>query len=282
MFDENEFDPNRSKVEVDLVEEAIRTRDDLAPSSFTVEDILNRSWEILRSCGPQIIFTLWFGIFLGFVPMLLSLLLTIDQRVPGRQPGRGIRILDFVALGLSMLVFAGTTLFVTNVASGRKAAFGDLFRCRKFAGPILLAYFLMALAGVGIQFLLIFATMILGEVIGDFAILVGFFVGVPVFYAITISLTQVPFLIVDRETSAFGALKLSWALMRGHRVQYLFLTFCCFVINVIGLLAFGVGLLVTVPLNMLCLAVFYLALSGQPVADPYGWSRDGENSSVSR
>jgi hypothetical protein len=242
------------------------------PVSFSIEDILSRSWEILRSDSFRTIGTIWSGIFLGFVPLILVAAISADPKNQGRPPGPGAQILGLIAVGLSTLIFAGILLYVTNLVSGRIARFGDLFRCRKFAWSILLSYILMGLAALGSQVLFIFITLLLGEIIGDLALLIGFFVGVPVFTFVSLSLSQVPFLIVDRDTTPLNSLKLSWALMRGHRLEFLFLTFLCGCINLLGLLAFGFGILIAFPFNMICLAVFYMAVTGQPVADPYGWS----------
>lgn len=242
--------------------------------SFSIEDILSRSWEILRFGAFPVIGTIWAGIIFGFLPLFIVSILTTNWTNPNQRPGPAANVLGFVAIGLSMLQYAGLTLYLTNLVSGRKARFGDLFRCRKFAWSILITYFLMALTNFGTQFVFVLGTLALGEVIGDSALLIGIFMGIPVLYTVMFSLSQVPFLIVDRQIGPLGALKMSWSIMRGHRLEYLFLTTICGFINLFGLLAFGFGLLVTVPLYLIVLAVFYLAVTGQPVADPYGWFRN--------
>lgn len=253
-------------------------REPASPVSFSIEDILTRSWEILRSDSFRIIATIWSGIVLGFVPLILAAAITADPKNQGRPPGPAGQIAGFLAMGVSVLLYAGILLYLTNLVSGRKARFGDLFRCRKFAFSILLSYLLMGLAGLGTQVLFIFGTLVLGEIIGDVALLIGLFVGVPVLCFVSISLSQVPFLIVDRDTTPLNSLRLSWAVIRGHRLEYLFLTFICGCVNILGLLALGFGILITIPFDLICLAVFYMAVTGQPIADPYGWSSQSTNS----
>lgn len=250
------------------------------PVSFSIEDVLSRSWEILRFGSFPAIATIWAGIFLGFLPVFIMSILTTERKNPQQPPGAAAQVLVFLAFGVSILQYAGLSLYLTNLAAGRRAGFGDLFRCRKFAWAIILAYFLVGLTSLGTQFLFVVGTLALGELIGDSALLIGFFLGVPVLYAVMLSLSQVPFLIVDREVGPMGALQMSWFIMRGHRLTYFFLTAICGIINLFGLMALGFGLLITFPLYLIAIAVFYLAVTGQPVADPFGWRRKSPQSQI--
>lgn len=240
---------------------------------FTVGDVISRSWEILRSDSFRIAGTIWVGMGFIFILQILQIGIFDDPNRRGQPPGLAQLLFGLAIWCVSFIVIAGMHLFLVNVASGRKARFGDLFRCRKFAGTILIADLLFGLVTGGIQLIVLFGTLILGEIIGPGALLIGIFVGIPVLFVVYYSLSQFQFLIVDRETRPLQSLQLSWALMRGHRLEYLYLNLICMVVNMVGMLAFFVGIFITLPLSFLALAVFYLAVTGQPVADPYGWSQ---------
>lgn len=240
---------------------------------FTVGDVMSRSWEILRSDTFRIAGTIWVGMGFIFFMQIIQIGIFDDPNRRGQPPELAQVLVALAGWCVSFLVIAGMHLFLVNVASGRKARFGDLFRCRKFAGTILIADLLFGLVTGGIQLIVVFGTLILGEIIGPGALLTGVFVGIPVLFVVYYSLSQFQFLIVDRETKPLQSLQLSWALMRGHRLEFLYLNLICTLVNVVGMLAFVVGIFITLPLHFLALAVFYLAVTGQPVADPYGWSQ---------
>lgn len=243
-----------------------------APVEFTVFDVLSRSWQILRSDAFRIAGTVWgaFGL-LFWSALLLAVMLGPPKNAP--EPSVFFLIAQIGFAVFAMTVTAGLHLFVLNVASGRKYAFSDLFRCRRILGTVVLANVLFVLANYAVILPAAIGTAVLGEAIGPNALIVGIVVGVPAYAFVSLSLTQYQFLIVERETTAMQSLKLSWKIMRGHRFEFLFLIAVTACINVFGLLAFGVGLLITIPLVLVSLAVFYLAVTGQSVADPLGFER---------
>jgi uncharacterized membrane protein len=72
-----------------------------------------------------------------------------------------------------------------------------------------------------------------------------------------------PFFILDKSLGPIEALKKSAKATRGAR-GHLFLFFlACVGINLLGLLFFGVGLLITVPMTLIALAVIYRKMTGQ-------------------
>lgn len=279
MFPDETNGPNRGqRGEIDDILDLDEPEPKPRSGEFTVGDVLSRSWEILRSDMLRIAGTLWAGIAFIFFLQILQFAIFDDPNRQGQPPGLAQVIVALAGWCIVAIVIAGMHLFVVNVASGRKARFGDLFRCRKFAGTVLIADLLFGLSTGGMQLIVVSGTLILGEIIGPAALLIGVFAGIPLLFVIYYSLSQFQFLVVDRETKPLQSLQLSWTLMRGHRIEFLYLNLICVVINLVGLLACGFGILITLPLQMVSFAVFYLALTGQPVADPFGWSqRSAEN-----
>ena len=70
-----------------------------------------------------------------------------------------------------------------------------------------------------------------------------------------------PYFVVDKRLEPFDALSKSWEATRGHVGQLLLLTVTLVLINLVGVLLFGVGLLITIPLSMLASVYAYRKLT---------------------
>ena len=70
------------------------------------------------------------------------------------------------------------------------------------------------------------------------------------------------YFILDKGYSVRESLRASWDATKGSKWQLLGLGIVLVLINFVGILLFGVGLFVTIPLSMLTMAHVYLVLSG--------------------
>ena len=84
------------------------------------------------------------------------------------------------------------------------------------------------------------------------------------FFAVTIRLGQFPYLIIDRGEGVLDSLRMSMRLTRGRATTVFLVYLAQLTINLAGLLAFNVGLLLTLPMTSLLSAVTYHALCGPP------------------
>jgi len=75
-------------------------------------------------------------------------------------------------------------------------------------------------------------------------------------------------LVIDREVGPIEALKESYRITSGHRWSILGLILVLFLINLLGLLALIVGMLVSIPIALLALTHAYRVLSGSAEARP--------------
>jgi hypothetical protein len=75
------------------------------------------------------------------------------------------------------------------------------------------------------------------------------------------------FIVVDRELGPIEAMKESSRITRGKRWTLLWLSLAILVINLLGLIALVVGLLVSVPVTWLALAHAYRLFAGRTVPD---------------
>lgn len=75
------------------------------------------------------------------------------------------------------------------------------------------------------------------------------------------------YVVIDKELGPIQALKHSYHLTKGHRLNLFLFVALLTVLNTAGLLLFGFGLLVTVPVSLLSLVWVYRWLSGDKTVD---------------
>ena len=224
-------------------------------SNFSISDVISRSWQIFRSKMALTIFVVLIGFILG------NLLSGVAGGM-GDSPVKAI--LQLLNSVVSIFFSAGMFTYLINLASGRDAKFGDLFS----AGPILLP-----LIGASILFGLVLVGALLPAglllFLGPIGIFIAVIYGLVVYVLIITRLSQFYYLLIDREVGIVESLSLSNQLMKGHEVQFLGLGLVLGIMNIAGALALGIGLFITIPHSLICVAVYYLGITGQPVADPF-------------
>ncbi len=96
------------------------------------------------------------------------------------------------------------------------------------------------------------------------ATMVGFILLIiPGFYVL-LTYWSYMYFIVDRNCGVFESFRLAGTHAAGNRLNVLLLGLLSIVLSILGLMACGVGLLVTAPLVMMMFAVAYLMMTGQP------------------
>lgn len=78
---------------------------------------------------------------------------------------------------------------------------------------------------------------------------------------IAMGLAFVPYLVVERGLGPVEALKESWRITKGHKMQIFLLVLALIGINILGLMALVVGVFVTFPLTLLAFAHAYRTLA---------------------
>jgi len=238
-------------------------------TDFTTGDVLSRSWQILRSRMGLVIGTWLASVILGNVPNLIFAVVSPGD--PDAPPNPLSILVVIVSAILGIYLSCGLFTFLINLASGRKAQFKDLFR----GGPIVIKVILGGLL-LGVAGLAVFAAgfgilAILMQVAGGLGIAVGVIGVIGLICAASVIFTrfsQYFYLLVDREVGVIESFNLSSQLMKGRFWQYNMLLLTCGLINMLTIFSLGIGLLLTIPLSLIASAVFYLAITGQPVADP--------------
>lgn len=75
------------------------------------------------------------------------------------------------------------------------------------------------------------------------------------------------FNIIDNDANAFDALSRSWDSTKGNSMDILLLGLALVLVNFVGAICCGIGLLVTAPMTIICFALIYRLLTGGRVED---------------
>ena len=176
-----------------------------------------------------------YGLMAGLVaeyvdPSFLSVLGGLVQGTSG-----------LVGLIVNSYLLGGILSFALKVARGQPVAFGDVFSGGRYFGKMLVAQLCAAIA-VGLGFVLC--------VIPGYIVLYG--------------ICLYGFLIVDQDLGGVDALKKSWEMTKGHRVNIFVLHLLALVVVIAGGLACGIGVLLgSIPILVIAGAFMYLRIKGE-------------------
>jgi len=189
---------------------------------FTVGSILGDAWGITKQ---------HFGFLIGLsvVLLLASLLTNVIAAIP---------VVGFLAVcAVQIVIKMGALRTFLSLVRGEKRPYSDLFTLWKPFWVFLGASLVFGLiVSVGMVLLIIPGIMA--------AVALQFFV----------------YEIVDGNKGAIEAIKSSAAMTKGKRLQLFWLMLTLGLINMLGALLFGVGLIITIPLSGVAMALAYEAL----------------------
>lgn len=208
---------------------------------FSTGSALRFGWETFKK-RP------WFFVGSTVVILLASVLINaftsgIDAVMSG-SPDEPSIIGTVINLALGTLISMGATAFYLAAHDNPDSVdLSSLWHPRPF-WKYLGASILLALA-IGIGFILLIVPGII------FALMFMF----------------VTFIVIDRELGPIEAMKESHRITRGHKWNLLGFTLVLVLINLLGVLALLVGLLVSIPVSSLAFAHVYRLLAGRTVPD---------------
>jgi hypothetical protein len=221
-------------------------------ATFSIKETLITGWRIFQDHYLVLI-----GLVL--VRFLLGLLGEIGERTDDGVIIAFLNILLIVpSILLSLISFIVTLKLVDGHAISWKNVLPTFRHVLSLVGSILLIIFASVVLGVFIAIALFalhfFAPM---EVMIAFTALVV--VAAMIVFATTFSFY--PFLIVDKDKGPVEALKGSMHITQGKRTRIFLWLLSIAGINLLGVLALGIGLLISIPVSMVAGAVLYRALS---------------------
>ncbi len=141
---------------------------------------------------------------------------------------------------LQQLINIGTTKISLEFADGKKSQLSDLFNGTSY---------LLNYIGASILFGII--------------VLIGFILLIVPGIIFAIKLQFYPYLIIDKNMGPIEALKGSWEMTKGIKLELALFSFLTFLINLAGALALVVGLFVSVPMTMVAYAYVYRKLNSR-------------------
>lgn len=141
---------------------------------------------------------------------------------------------------ISALIQLGLYRIAYNLTHGIKADFSMMLFTGGYLFNFIIASLMYYLASIAGFFLLIIPGIIIA---------VGF-----MFY---------PFLIIDRNMMPLRALRESWKMARNNLWQLFVMWFVLYFINVMGVLLFYIGVMITLPFTTIAQALMYKQLKGE-------------------
>ncbi len=172
----------------------------------------------------------------------------------------GFVVPDFFSRGINLMTIGDTDIDTSY-------NFGPLKLCALLIIHVLRAgllyTFLRVIRREAIPFNCVFSGfpkiihIMIADIIVGIAIFCGFiFLILPaIFFAISFAFRSL--LIIDRDADCISALHGSWQMMKGYRIDFLLLCLCIFALNILGTMALGIGLFLTLPLGYGAIAAFY-------------------------
>ncbi len=207
------------------------------PKSFSMGEAIGFGWETMKKN---------FAFFIG-VLIVVFVIQAIPQHIANQAqdaPAIGL-LFSLIGFVLQLILSMGLIRIALKFVDGQQPEFGDLFGATSYFFSFLIASILYGLmVGVGMIFLIVPGIVL----------------------AIIFFMYQ--YVIVDQGLGPLEALRRSAALTRGVRWDLFLFGLLLFGINLLGALALGIGLFVTVPTTMVALAYVYRQLDRQTAPAP--------------
>lgn len=178
----------------------------------------------------------WFLVGLFILTTAISWL---SSTISEHAVGAGVFVFGFIDFLLQTLISIGLIHVALLVFDEQDAHIHDVFApVRKIA-----RYF--------------FAT-----ILAVLLIVIGFLLLIVPGIIVAIALSFVAYRIVDKNEKAISALRGSWHMTKGHRLNLLVFFLVLALFNLVGLLALGIGIVITAPVSALATVYVYRFLDG--------------------
>lgn len=198
--------------------------------NFSKKDLIKKGWEKTKQHASFLVKILLVFILISIVSSVVNL----------TMEGSAIALLVSIALTVVQTVFEiGFITIGLDIVDGKKPDFKDFYSHY----PLFLPFFLTSL---------IFGIL----VIVGFILLI-----VPGIY-LAVKYQFVSFVVVDKKLSYWTAIKKAGELTEGKWMQIFLFDLALVGLNLLGLLALGVGLILTIPTSFFAAAYLYRHLAG--------------------
>jgi uncharacterized membrane protein len=146
-----------------------------------------------------------------------------------------------VGLVAGSFIAGGIVSFALKVARGQPVEFGDVFAGGKY-----------------------FGRMFVAGICASIAVSIGCCLLIVPGVIVSIGISQYSYLVVDQNLGGIDALKKSWDMTNGHRMNIFVFFLLAFLVAIAGYIACIIGvLLVSVPVLTIAAAYIYLSIKGE-------------------
>jgi hypothetical protein len=235
--------------------------------AFSINESIGIGWSKVKQHLGLVIATALVYFIASFIPQILQNILVATFSQSQSQNSMGLMVIAFIiafsGIILSLVLSIGYIRFSLNVVDGKKANVADLFSTNP---KEILRYFLASLLAVVFIVVVFLISFVPGfvamqllqlEEIGILLFLVGI---LPAIY-FSLSIVLFSYYIVDQGLNPIDSLKKSMTAMKGNKLYYFFFVIVLGLINLLGVLALFIGLLITMPLAWIATAHAYRKLS---------------------
>jgi len=204
-------------------------------NTFSIKEALKFGWDTTKK-------NFWFLVGLTFLVWVAGY---VPQIVDGMDKGRGHGLVTIASWLLAAWVQLGAVRILLALVDGKPVSFALLKQTdvRSYIAYVVTSILVGMMVAIGTLIFVVPGVMV--------ALAVGMY----------------SYRIVDAKAGVIDSIKQSVAITRGHRWQLFGLALMMVLLNILGAIVVGIGLLVTVPVTMLAHAYVYrkLTASLEPV-----------------
>lgn len=195
--------------------------------NFSISAVLKEGWELTK-------------VNIGFLVVYQIILYAVAFLLGGNEGGWKMATLHLLGFVIVVLGKMGLYQSVLMMTTGNKPGFDQFYKnWPQFLSWIVANFLFAVMFGVGLILLIVPGCYVLARY--------GLF----------------PFFILDKNLGPLESLKEAGDATEGIRWQMFLLFLACVGLNILGMIFFLIGLLITVPVTLLALAVVYRRLTGQ-------------------
>ena len=229
--------------------------------SFSYRGVLAFGWDVMKN-------NFWFFVGVGIVMFLISLpsqvLGNVMENYPGKIPPLLAILLLPVTLIIEVIVGIGLIKITLSFCDGQRPKLTTLFNAGgcfwKYIGAGIL--YSLIIAGTFIACVLPLALLSAARGIPCFAF-VFFTIGFILAAILAIKFSFCYYFVIDKGLGPIDALRASNRTTMGAKWSLFVFGILCSLINLLGVLCFGIGLFATFPTVMVAMAFVYRQLSAQ-------------------
>ncbi len=201
---------------------------------FSKKEAIRTGWSVFKANWVFLVIVTLVSMVIGYLP-------TVVSSVWSQQYPIQTAIFSIIFWVVSLVVSVGLLKISLGLVDGASVNFDDLYSHCKLVWKFLVVQALVGLIVVVGVILLVIPGIIFG-----------------------IKLQFAPYFVIDKGMGPIAAIKASWIITGGSVVNLFFFGILIGLIYLLGLLVFGVGLLVAIPVTGLALAGVYRKLAATP------------------